>query len=70
MMRLTFNTGCERTANRPVRRIPEGTRDLVTSHNACPSCGERDMDCLVWEDDGENVRCATCGTIYNPSDRT
>lgn len=63
MMRLTFNTGCERTANRPAS-------DLVTSHNACPSCGERDMDRLVWEHDGESVRCATCGTIYNPDHRT
>ncbi len=80
MMRLTLNTGCERTASGPVRTGPpvpdplggptEGPRDLVTPYNACPSCGERDMDRLMWEDDGENVRCATCGTIYNPSDRT
>ncbi|GIW89991.1 MAG: hypothetical protein KatS3mg109_0423 [Pirellulaceae bacterium] len=31
----------------------------------CPHCGEDDMDYLVWIDD-DRVRCATCGTIYNP----
>ena len=42
-------------------------KDRVSEANGCPSCGEREMDRLVWEDDGESVRCATCGTIYDPS---
>lgn len=41
-------------------------KDRVSEANGCPSCGERDMDILVWEDD-EDVRCATCGVVYNPS---
>ena len=41
--------------------------DRVSETNSCPSCGEREMDRLIWEDDGESVRCATCGTIYDPS---
>lgn len=42
--------------------------NLVLPRSACPSCGERDEDHLIWEDD-EDVRCATCGVIYNPSAR-
>jgi uncharacterized Zn finger protein len=41
---------------------------LVQPADACPKCGERDMDNLVWDDD-ENVRCATCGTVYDPMQR-
>ena len=32
----------------------------------CPQCGERCLDKLVWQDDGETVRCSTCGTRYTP----
>lgn len=32
----------------------------------CPTCREREMDLLVWVDD-DVVRCATCGTRYNPT---
>ncbi len=42
-------------------------RDLVSEANRCPSCGECDVDRLAWEDDGESVRCATCGLIYDPT---
>lgn len=31
----------------------------------CPTCGEADMDSLIWIND-ESVRCATCGEIYKP----
>ncbi len=31
----------------------------------CPRCGEADYDRLVWLDD-ERIRCATCGTVYDP----
>jgi len=32
----------------------------------CPRCGERCLDKLVWQDDGETVRCTTCGKQYMP----
>lgn len=39
-------------------------RNLVLPADACPSCGERDVDRLVWHD--ETVTCATCGVVYEP----
>jgi len=40
-------------------------RDLVDEQNACPQCGEREQDNLVWDQEEANtVTCATCGTIY------
>lgn len=41
--------------------------NLVPAQDACPNCGERDQDHLVWIDD-ETVRCARCGTQYQPLD--
>lgn len=32
----------------------------------CPQCGESRMDLLVWDDDGEEETCRTCGNIYRP----
>jgi uncharacterized Zn finger protein len=35
----------------------------------CPTCGNDDIDTLVWDDlygwDGF-VKCLACGTLYNP----
>ena len=39
--------------------------NMVNETEACPECGERHMDNLVWIDD-ERVICATCGHSYNP----
>ena len=39
--------------------------DEVAEANACPRCGERNQDNLVWQDDGK-VKCTKCGTIYEP----
>lgn len=39
--------------------------NLVSPKDACPTCGERDADRLVWTDD-DTVRCAACGTEYQP----
>ncbi len=39
--------------------------ELVDESSACPECGERRIDWLVWQDD-EQVRCETCGTVYEP----
>lgn len=42
--------------------------DLVDQACACPGCGERRADELVWQnDEDEQVRCSTCGMIYSPS---
>ena len=37
--------------------------NLVAAADACPACGEREMDLLVWFDD-DRVRCMNCGTEY------
>lgn len=44
---------------------PRG-ENLVSPDLACPGCGQRDADRLIWQDDFETVRCATCGTVYRP----
>ncbi len=38
--------------------------ELVPPCFACPKCGQRDMDHLICDDDGESVECQTCGTSY------
>lgn len=43
----------------------DGPVDLVPPENACPNCGEREPDELVWLDD-ERVECQQCHTIYRP----
>ena len=39
--------------------------ELVAEADACPECGERGADNLVWQDDGK-VKCTKCGTLYEP----
>ena len=34
---------------------------------ACPWCGEREMDLLVWVED-DVVECHTCGCRYDPNE--
>ena len=41
--------------------------NLVLPTDACPSCGERDVDRLIWDD--ETVTCTTCGIVYDPNER-
>jgi hypothetical protein len=43
--------------------------DLVPAEDACPGCGERRMDWLVWDNDCFNVTCSTCGHMYDPAIR-
>jgi transcription elongation factor Elf1 len=43
--------------------------DLVAEHDACPACGERHVDWLAWDDDGETVTCQTCGARYDPMEQ-
>lgn len=40
--------------------------NLVEPDDACPRCGERHADNLIWIDDGQRVRCATCLNVYTP----
>lgn len=35
---------------------------------ACPHCGERQLDCLMWDEE-ERVECATCGQVCDPNER-
>jgi len=44
----------------------QNANDLVAHVDACPTCGERDPDCLVWSDDEQHVTCQSCGTVYVP----
>ena len=38
--------------------------ELVPPCFACPKCGQREMDHLICDEDGESVACQTCGTNY------
>jgi len=49
-----------------VESIEEHLDTDVPKVAGCPQCGERCLDKLVWQDDGETVRCTTCGKQYTP----
>jgi uncharacterized Zn finger protein len=34
---------------------------------ACPQCGERRADQLVWREDDSGVDCLTCGYFWDPN---
>jgi len=38
--------------------------ELVPPCFACPKCGQREMDHLICDNDGESVACQSCGTSY------
>src|SRR3712207_3389900 len=40
------------------------TGAAVDEADACPGCGERHSDMLVWDEEGETVRCFNCGRTY------
>jgi uncharacterized Zn finger protein len=40
----------------------------VTVAYACPQCGERRIDYLVWNEE-ERVECQTCGQVYDPTEK-
>lgn len=46
----------------------EWTHQAVPPGCECPECKEWCRDLLVWIDD-EEVRCNSCGTIYDPKTR-
>ena len=39
---------------------------MVLAAERCPNCEEQRMDWLIWDDDGWEVKCHTCGTVYTP----
>jgi hypothetical protein len=42
--------------------------DLVPASGACPNCGERHTDRLVWmNDEDEQVECQECFCIFSPT---
>ena len=45
---------------------PLAEMDLVAEKDGCPDCGERILDRLVWQTDGETVRCEACGREFKP----
>ena len=49
--------------------IAQPNENLVEPEDACPRCGERHVDRLVWIEDGQRVRCATCLNVYTPPNR-
>ena len=41
--------------------------ELVDPDDACPNCGQRDMDQLIWIENSavaNEVECAACGQVY------
>lgn len=47
-------------------RLDPPVRNEVDTAFACPECGERDPDRLVWGDD-DFVRCTSCGITFDPA---
>jgi hypothetical protein len=43
----------------------DGPDACLPTGMACPRCGERNPDSLVWQDD-TTVHCMNCGTNYEP----
>jgi hypothetical protein len=37
---------------------------LVPAEWACPGCGERAMDLVLFDEEGHVVECESCGTVY------
>jgi len=42
--------------------------DLCEPRDACPDCGNRNKDELVWDDD-DRLTCALCGCEYDPLEK-
>ena len=45
--------------------------NLVRPEDACPRCGERDADRLVWLDapHDDRVECQRCKTVFEPGEQ-
>lgn len=49
-------------------RLDPPLANRVDPAGACPTCGERHADRLVWQEEDESVRCAECGTKFPPGE--
>lgn len=39
----------------------------LPEESACPECGERHPDVLIWREDESGVECRRCGHYYDPN---
>jgi len=53
------------TKNNAEDEIIDETYSTCHPEDACPKCGERNTDHLIWQDDG-TILCTVCHTRYNP----
>jgi hypothetical protein len=64
-LRKAFSVGYEQAVtDREPQERSEDDANLVPPNFACPNCGQRDMDQLICDEDGEHVACQSCGTSY------
>ena len=64
-LRKAYSAGYEQAVtDREPHDNPHDESNLVPPNFACPNCGQRDMDQLICDEDGESVACQTCGTSY------
>ncbi len=55
-----------------LRQLRDWLHRRIERRWACPGCGERDSDRLVWIDEtisvicAESIECQRCGTVYVP----
>jgi hypothetical protein len=66
-LRRAYSAGYEQAVTDREPHEPHDNPDdanLVPPNFACPNCGERDMDQLICDEDGEHVACQRCGTSY------
>jgi rubredoxin len=55
------------TNDLPEPALIVGGEDELPEGCACPVCGERRYDWLVWRPDDSGVDCQTCGHFYDPN---
>lgn len=41
--------------------------DLVDAEDACPHCGERRQDYLLWDEFSVSLTCQSCDEVYDPA---
>jgi len=63
-LRLAYASGYEQAVTDREPHDNPDESNLVPRNFACPKCGQRDMDQLICDEDGESVACQKCGTSY------
>ena len=63
-LRRAYMAGYEQSVADREHHDTQDDANLVPPNFACPKCGQRDMDQLICDDDGEHVACQSCGTNY------